>query len=144
MSQKLTLALLQGKEYRETVDLELDGQTFQVEIRPLTHIEKSEIQAIESRSIKMQTKKIGKAAIDSQEMEMNTGDVIRDSAQAEIKLIALGTVDPEWNEQTIDQHWRAEWIEQVSEKIREISGIESKRQRIEKVTGESVESFREK
>jgi hypothetical protein len=79
---KLTPALLAGKEYKEMISLELDDQTFEIEIRPLTHMEKTEIQAIETASIKMNTKTMGKSGnMQNQSMEMSAGEVLRDQAR---------------------------------------------------------------
>jgi hypothetical protein len=41
MTTKLTPALLAGKSYIETISIQVDEQVFEVEIRPLTHIEKN-------------------------------------------------------------------------------------------------------
>lgn len=122
---KLSAALLAGKQHREIVELVLDGETFEVEIRPLTHIEKAEIQALESSSIKVNTKNIGTSGkMSSQALEMNTGEVLKDQARALLRTVALGTVDEEWTEENIDQLWRSEWIQQVGNRISAISGIE--------------------
>jgi hypothetical protein len=37
-------------------------------------------------------------------------------------------------ESIIDQHWKSEWIDKVAECIREISGMETKKQRLEKAS----------
>ncbi|WP_044639734.1 hypothetical protein [Risungbinella massiliensis] len=122
---KLSAALLAGKQHREIVELVLDGETFEVEIRPLTHIEKAEIQALESSSIKVNTKNIGTSGkMSSQALEMNTGEVLKDQARALLRTVALGTIDEEWTEENIDQLWRSEWIQQVGNRISAISGIE--------------------
>ncbi|SFX82889.1 hypothetical protein SAMN04487866_1333 [Thermoactinomyces sp. DSM 45891] len=129
---KLTTALLAGKKYREFYEIRVDEEIYQIEIRPLTHIEKAEVQAVETASIKMNSKNVGTSGrMSSQEMEMNTADVIRDSAKAELKAVALGTVDPEWTEDMIDQLWKAEWIEGAYNRILEISGVANKKKQQE-------------
>lgn len=142
MAQRLTPAVLAGKQYRETVDLELDGQIFEVEIRPLTHLEKAEIQAIEAKAIKVHNKQVGRNInLQAQEYEINAGQIVLDSAKAKLKLVELGTTDPEWTEKTINELWKPEWIEQVANRIAEISGLTNPQDAYKSL--KELESFRE-
>ena len=135
---KLTPALLAGKTYTETVRLEDGDNVYEIEIRSLTHLEKSEVEAIEQASVNVQTKNTGKSGrLASQALEVNAGQLVKDQAKAKLKMIALGTTDTEWTEQTVDQFWRSEWINQVAEQIAKISGIERQQ-------AEQQDSFRAK
>lgn len=128
---KLTSALLQGKQYREIVKVEHEGQEYEVEIRPLTHTEKAEVQAIELRGVSLDAQDMRRG---SQTVTVNASDLSKNKAQADLKIIELATVDTEWTAETVDQTWKTEWIEKVSNRIAEISGLER---------GNQQNSFRE-
>lgn len=128
---KLTSALLQGKQYREIVKVEHEGQEYEVEIRPLTHTEKAEVQAIELQGVSLDAQDMRRG---SQTVTVNASDLSKNKAQADLKIIELATVDTEWTAETVDQTWKTEWIEKVSNRIAEISGLER---------GNQQNSFRE-
>lgn len=118
---KLTAALLQGKQYRETVKVEHDGQEYEIEIRPLTHTEKAEINAIELKGVKLDAQDIRRG---TQAVKIDASELSKNRAKADLKMIELATLDAEWTAETIDQNWKTEWIEKVSNRIAEISGLE--------------------
>ena len=128
---KLTAALLQGKQYREIVKVEHEGKEYEVEIRPLTHTEKAEVQAIELQGVSLDAQDMRRG---SQTVTVNASDLSKNKAQADLKIIELATVDTEWTAETVDQTWKPEWIEKVSNRIAEISGFER---------GNQPNSFRE-
>jgi hypothetical protein len=129
MPTKLTPAILAGKSYLETISLKVDDQIFEVEIRPLTHTEKKQVEANEQASVKVNTKSAGTTGkLNTQTFEVNAGELVRDQGTAQLKAVALGTVDNEWNEDTINQLWKSEWIEQVYQRIAEISGLNRTKQ----------------
>jgi hypothetical protein len=129
MTIKLTPALLAGKSYTETISLQVDDQAFEVEIRPLTHTEKKQVEACEQASVKVNTKSAGTTAkLNTQTFEVNAGELVRDQGTAQLKAVALGTIDTEWNEDTINQLWKSEWIDQVYQRIAEISGLKVRNQ----------------
>jgi hypothetical protein len=117
---KLTAALLQGKQYRETVKVEHDGQEYEIEIRPLTHREKSVINAIELQGVNLDVNDLRRG---TQAATIDASQLSKNRAQADLKMIELGTVDEDWTVETIDQTWEPEWIEKVAQRIAEISGI---------------------
>jgi hypothetical protein len=136
MTQKLTPALLAGKSYMETIELKLNEEVFEIEIRPLTHIEKKQVEACEQASVKVNTKSAGTTGkLNTQSFEVNAGELLRDQGNAQLKAVALGTVDTEWSEETINQWWKSEWIEQVYQRIAEITGFPTKQ-------GQKQDSFR--
>ena len=128
---KLTAALLQGKQYRETVKVEHDGQEYEIEIRPLTHTEKAEINAIELKGVNLDAQDIRRG---TQAVKIDASELSKNRAKADLKMIELATLDAEWTAETIDQTWKTEWIEKVSNRIAEISGLER---------GNQQNSFRE-
>lgn len=129
---KLTPAMLAGKVYTETVQLKDGENVYEIEIRPLTHLEKAQVQAIETASVKINNKS---GRVTSQAMEMDAGKVILDQAKAKLKMIELATVDEAWTEQTINELFKPEWLEQLAERIAQISGLE---------IPENLNSFRQK
>ena len=128
---KLTAALLRGKQYRETVKVEHDGQEYEIEIRPLTHTEKAEINAIELKGVNLDAQDIRRG---TQAVKIDASELSKNRAKADLKMIELATLDAEWTAETIDQNWKTEWIEKVSNRIAEISGLER---------GNQQNSFRE-
>jgi hypothetical protein len=138
---KLTLALAQGIKQIEVVTVEHEGTSYEIEIRPLRHTEAKQIQGILSRGVKVNQKQIGKNA--SQAVEVDTVALAEAQYDAWLKSAALGTVDAEWTTQTIDESWKPKWIEEVGEKVMEISGIDSPSKRKE-ASEEQLNSFRKK
>lgn len=124
--------MLAGKVYTETVQLKDGENAYEIEIRPLTHLEKAQVQAIETASVKINNKS---GRVTSQAMEMDAGKVILDQAKAKLKMIELATVDEAWTEQTINELFKPEWLEQLAERIAQISGLE---------IPENLNSFRQK
>lgn len=142
---KLTLSLAQGIKQIEEVTVEHEGETYEIEVRPLRHSEAKQVQSILSRGVKVNQKKVGKS--ESQAMEVDTVVLVEAQYDAWLKASALGTIDPEWTAQTIDQTWQPKWIEEVGEKVMEISGIESPEKRKKSATedgNEDLDSFRKK
>lgn len=128
---KLTAALLQGKQYREIVKVEHEGQEYEIEIRPLTHTEKAEINAIELKGVNLDAQDIRRG---TQSVKIDASELSKNRAEADLKIIELATVDDEWTAETVDRTWKTEWIEKVSNRIAEISGLER---------GNQQNSFRE-
>jgi hypothetical protein len=137
---KLTMALAEGIKQIEVVTVEHDGQTYEIEIRPLRHTEAKQIQGILSRGVKVNQKKIGKN--ESQAVEVDTVALAEAQYDAWLKAAALGTVDTEWTTQTIDESWKPKWIELVGEQVMELSGIESPQKRKEASEDKNINSFR--
>jgi hypothetical protein len=137
---KLTMALAEGIKQIEVVTVEHDGQTYEIEIRPLRHTEAKQIQGILSRGVKVNQKKIGKN--ESQAVEVDTVALTEAQYDAWLKASALGTLDEEWTIQSIDGTWKPKWIEQVGEKVMEISGIDSPQKRKELSEDKNIDSFR--
>lgn len=139
---KLTLALAKGIKHIETVTVEHDGDTYDIEIRPLRHSETKQVQGMLSRGVKVNQKKIGKN--ESQAIEVDTSMIVESQYDAWLKASALGTVDVEWTTDSIDASWKPEWIEKVGEKVMELSGIESpsKRKKEKKNEDDDINSFR--
>ena len=105
---KLTAALLQGKQYREIVKVEHEGQEYEVEIRPLTHTEKAEINAIELKGVNLDAQDIRRG---TQSVKIDASELSKNRAEADLKIIELATVDDEWTAETVDRTWKTEWIE---------------------------------
>lgn len=149
MAEKLTPDLLDGIKHTETVELEHNGKTYEVEIRPLKNSEAAKVRAEQWKALKInadlfgtgdsKTKKEARANLLAKklerEMSFSPGDILEGKYAAWLKAAALGTVDPAWTEEKIDELWPAEWVEKVGSRVMEISGI--------KAADEEIESFRE-
>ena len=137
---KLTLALAKGIKHIETVTVEHDGESYEIDVRPLRHSESKEVQSILSRGVKVNQKMIGKSQ--SKEVLVDTATLTEAQYDAWMKAAALGTIDSEWTTDSIDKTWNPKWIELVGEKIMELSGIESMKKQAEKAEAEDIDSFR--
>lgn len=143
MAEKLTPDLLDGIKHKETVELEHRGKVYEVEIRPLKNSEASQVRAEQWRGLKInaglfdKTKAARAKHLEEklgEKMTFSPGDILEGKYSAWLKASALGTTDPAWTEEKIDELWPAEWVEKVGERVMEISGI--------KAVDEEIESFR--
>jgi len=148
MGKKLTPDLLNGVKHKEIVEIEHNGETYEIEIRPLKNSEAAQVRAEQWRGLKINADlfdKAGSAKTKSakaklleeklgEKMTFSPGDIIAGKYSAWLKAAALGTVDPAWTEEKIDELWPSEWVEKVGERVMEISGI--------KAVDEEIESFR--
>ena len=131
---KLKPGVLNGIKHVETVEVEYNGEKYEIDIRPLRHSEAAVIQGILSKGLKVKTSGKGKhVATESVDIDME--QMIKARYEAQLKASAMGTVDPAWTEQTIDEQWLPEWIVQVGDAVMRISGIGNP---------EEVEQFRKK
>lgn len=125
---KLKPEMLQGNKYTEEVVVKLpSGEEAEIEIRGLKHLEASKIQGILSRAVKVDGKGNAK--------DIDTAVLTQSRYEALLKSCAMGTVDEDWTEQSINDYWTTEMIEKVGDRVMMISGIGNP---------EDVESFRNK
>jgi len=117
MAKKLKPALLDGIKYRETVELEYNGEKYEVEIRPLKYSEAAEVRGLIGGNSKVDISEAKKS------MDLDLSGLIRGRQLAMLKATALGIVDPEWTEEKIDELWPPEWVQKVGERVMEISGF---------------------
>lgn len=124
MAKKLKPALLDGIKHRETVELEYGGEKYEVEIRPLRHSEVAEVQGLITSGMKVDVNDmIGKKRAKGETYSFDLGGYMRGKRTALLKAAALGTTDPEWTEEKIDELWHPEWVQKVGERVMEISGF---------------------
>lgn len=117
MAKKLNPALLDGIKHRETVELEHNGEKYEVEIRPLKYSEAAEVRGLIGGNSKVDINEVKKS------MDLDLSGLIRGRQLAMLKAAALGTTDPEWTEEKIDELWPPEWVQKVGERVMEISGF---------------------
>jgi len=133
VAQKLKPELLDGIKYTETVELEHNGQTYEVDIRPLRHSEVAAVQSLISSALKVDMKGIGKK-VARENVSFDVGEIVKGRYAAWLKAAALGTVDDVWTEEMIDQKWPPEWVQKVGAQVMKISGISEPQE---------IDSFRE-
>lgn len=121
---KLTLALVKGKDHTETVTVESDGEKFEIDIRPLKHSEQAVVQSLLVKGMKQKSKTIGKKQVASEELELDFAAHIGNRYEARLEAAAIGTIDAEWTKETINEYWLPQWIDDVSTRVFEISGID--------------------
>lgn len=120
--EKKTLkpGMLTGIMYRETIELEMKGETFEVEVRPLRHSEAAQVNGLLSKGVKIDGLV---AKEDMSNVHVETEKMVEAQAEAQLKAAAFGTVDSCWNELTINTEWPLEWIQKVGARVMLISGV---------------------
>lgn len=130
-AERLTPSLLtSGIKYREQVELvfpensETPGKRVFVEIRPLRHGERALVQAIQARGFKVVNEGVGNVAPDKRHSAVTVDYELQVQAQSDalLKAAALGTVDTQWNENSL-QAWPGEWVEKVGQRVLAISSV---------------------
>lgn len=120
--EKLKLSLAKGLQHFETVDLTVGDKVYQIEIRPLRHTEVAEIQALLSGGLKTKGE-FNENQTATREFDVDFATYTKNRYLAGLKAAALGTVDPDWTEETIDKYWKTEWIDTVAERVLAISNV---------------------
>lgn len=118
--KSLKPGMLSGILYREKIELEMNDETFELEVRPLRHSEAAQINGLLSKGVKID----GLAAKeDMSNVHVDTDKMIEAQADAQLKAAAFGTVDSCWNELTINAEWPIEWIQKVGNRVMAMSGV---------------------
>jgi len=127
--------LLQGKEYRETLEVEIQpGVMGAVKIRPLTYREwvilsSKRIQDIESRGA---VKKTGRRG---EEVKLDLSAIQGNTFKAKCELVSLAMVDPVVTPEEAGQMWKPA-LDKINDRIRQITGIDEEGK-------EEITSFRD-
>ena len=146
MAKKFTPAMLAGLSFKEKVLVkdERNGEEYEFEVRPLTHLEAEEVKGIASGGLQTEISQIGKKAkMRREEMKMDVAAVTRATAQAVRKAAILGLSD-EWNPDQVIALPSA-WIDEIGGRVMEISGLGNPNEddEEEEEGAEDEESFRE-
>lgn len=120
---KLTPGALNGIRHTADVNVETpDGQSHEVEIRPLRHSEAKQVQRTLSGAVRYRS---SASRLDDSEadVELDGGAFVEARYDAQLLAASLGTTDEAWTEETIDELWPSTWIAEVGQEVMEISGI---------------------
>lgn len=122
MAKKLTAGVLQGKQYTETIEVELGQETYELEITPLNNKEATEIEVLSQEGVSVKGKP-GRGGKMERIMDFDTKKNAYGRNAGNIKAIAYGTVDESLTEEVIAEQFPHKLVKEISERIKEISGI---------------------
>lgn len=122
MAKKLTKELLQGMEFTEEIEVELQGQPFKIEIRPLNGPEAEKVEAEMQAGTDMKGRS-GKGGKMEQSMTMDMQKNTKGRKNSDILACAYGTTDEEFTQDFIKTVFPNDLIKQVAKRVKEISGI---------------------
>lgn len=122
LAKKLTAGVLQGASYTENMQIEWQGEEFEVEIKPLTNKEASEVQAMAQEGINIKGKP-GRGGKMEQHMDMDSKANTIARFASDVKVVALGTTDESLTEKVVEKEFPRKLVIDISTRIREISGI---------------------
>lgn len=131
---KLVPGVLNGAKHTEIVEVEFDGQTYEVEIRALRHSEAAVIQALLSKGFKMKT---GGTGLNKDAVDIDMATTVQAQFEAQLEAAARGTIEDGFTKEYIDAQWSSEWIQKVGDQVMKISGIGNKKE-----DADEVDSFR--
>lgn len=142
--KRLTPGALSGIKHREVVSLVLtdrmggSGEEFSIEVRPLRHRERAQVQGILSEGFVVENEGDADAQVEHRKSTVKViyERYVRAQYEAQLKAAAMGSVDPNWNEATIDAQWPAEWVEQVGQRVMDISNIGDLQQQVDRFQNE--------
>lgn len=113
--------MLSGTYYKEIVEVEHEGNKYEIEIKPLTHSQSSEIGTLMQEGIEI-TRGF-KPEDDFSNVRLDTKKNLEAANKALLKACEYGTVDHAWNTNNIDVEWPAEWVKKVGNRVLVISGL---------------------
>ena len=122
LSKKLTAGVLQGASYKETMQVEWQGDTFEIEIRALTNREATEIEALMQEGVTIKGKPGIKGRME-RVMDFDTRKNTFGRNQADVKAVALGTVDESITEEVVENEFPHKLVKEIAQRIKEITGI---------------------
>ena len=141
MAKKLTAEVLQGISYNKTIEVEINQETFEVDVRPLTSAESYQIEALLQQGLNIKMKPSAKGKM-SREVDINTDKQVKGKHQADVKAVALGTVDDSLDEDTVKK-LPSQAVKQIAQEILQISGIGNQKAVQDFVEGEENPSHKD-
>lgn len=121
MATKLTKGALQGKQFTDTVTVDVFGEKFDVDIRPLSGPEAEQVESLMQAGTDLKGR--GSQGRMEQSMSIDMAKNSKGRKDSDIKACAYGTVDEEFTEASIKEDWPNVLITQVAEKVKTLSGI---------------------
>lgn len=130
MAKKLTAGVLQGTAYRETMRIEWQGEEFEVDIRPLSNKETSEIEALMKEGVIVRAKPGIKGRME-RVIDFNSVANTKARYDADIKTVAFGTVDEAITEEVVEKEFPPKLVKEIAKRIRQITGIDDEIDEVE-------------
>ena len=131
MAKKLTAGVLQGNQYTEVMELAWQGEQFEVEIKPLTNKQASEVEALMQEGVTVKGKPGIKGRME-RVMDFDTRKNTFGRNQADVLAVALGTVDESITKEVVENEFPRKMVKEIAAQVKRISGIGNQ---------EEVESF---
>lgn len=140
MGKRLTAGVLQGASYTEVMrDLEFNGEYYDVEIRALTNSEATEVEELTQEGIFVKASN-GINGRMNRSMNFDTKANFRGRKKADIKAVALGTLDPSITEEVVEKEFPPKFVKEIANRIKQISGIGNQEEVEEFSEGEETPS----
>lgn len=125
MAKKLTAGILQGASYTEVMEVEWQGEKFEIEIKALTNKQSSEIEALMQEGVDMKGKPGMKGKME-RVMDFDLKKNAMGRYESNLKTVALGTTDESLTEKVIENEFPPKLVKEISARIRQITGIGNK------------------
>ena len=122
MAKKLTAGVLNGSQYTETMQLEWNGEKYELEIKPLTNKQASEIEVLLQEGISIK----GKPSINGRIERLMDFDMRKNTYgryKANVLTVVYGTVDEAITEKVVENEFPPKLIRHIAERIRVSTGI---------------------
>lgn len=122
LAKKLTAGVLQGSAYTETMEVEWMGETFEVEIKPLTNKEASEVEALMQEGVTVKGKPGIKGRME-RVMDFDTRKNTFGRYRSDVKAVALGTTDKSITEEVVENEFPPKIVKEIAQRVKQITGI---------------------
>lgn len=120
--KKLTAGVLQGASYTETMQVEWQGEKFEVEIKALTNKEASEVEALMQKGVRVQGKP-GIGGKMQRVMDFDTTENTYGRYASDVKAVALGTTDESITEKVVENEFPPKLVKEIASQVKRITGI---------------------
>lgn len=120
--KKLTAGVLQGTNYRENMQVEWDGETYEIEIRALNNREASEVEALMQEGVNIKGR-AGRGGNIERIMDFDAKQNLIGRKESDIKAIALGTTDESITESVVANEFPPKLVNEIGGRIKQITGI---------------------
>jgi predicted secreted acid phosphatase len=108
--------MLAGASYKETFEVEVNGEKYEVELRALKHSEVAKIQQIQFAGMKG----IAGKAMDA--VEVDLGDTIYNNSAAMLEAATAG-LGSDWTKKAVEEELTPEVINAIGKRVMTISGL---------------------
>src|SRR5699024_478065 len=125
--------VLQGVSYTETMQVEWQGEQFEIEIRPLNNKEASKVEALMQEGVSVKGKPGMKGKME-RVMDFDTKANLMGRNESDIEAVALGTTDKSITKKVVENEFPPKLVKEIATQIKNITGIN---------IGKEIEEFNE-